>query len=499
MDDIQASHQNQPDDDRHLKDVLAKARSLLDKPAKISAVLTFEPISFKQMHRIVGKASNQIIDAHNRSMPMALAMSKSAKQDQLEEVDKLEFKNRLSANHNQHLDDHDQSSFFVPDVELGTNILFTYFLHALEIERLVRINQDFVQECKELDDEASELLSKCETLKAALKKSEDERSVVKDRYATLQANYANQTQLEQELREEIRKLQGKIARNKLTFEQDLSELRKENAKQAAQLSLLKCKSSSEPPEQLAPQNNQNRLSVKPLQSGELTRPMQIDPDKVDPMKQKDSSTAGQELDHLKDAFISRLRERDQDIIMSERIVKAYPILRANSPTVSHARQPQEKVSQLIIGGAKDKQLSPALPPQPATSALINHQLSADRFAAFNPTARIEDGRRPVVGQAVQLYPAPQNPASPPNNPSASKFEIEVSGPISERVCNSSTVHKELHTYKKQPFPFGLRSDRERLSFHEPVLGVYRPFLASSGKKPLSKPHSHMAGHHDSSS
>ena len=493
--------QNQAAVDLKRLEVLGKVYSLLNKPIQKSAVLTFEPISFKQVHRIVDIASYKIIDSHNRSMPMIAAMEKIGKHHQSERVNTATFKNRLSAQ--AEMDDHDQSSFFVPDVDIGTNILFTYFLHAVEIERLVRINQELAKDCKELDEEAGTLQSKTDSLEAALKKSEDDRAVVSGRYATLQANYANQTQLEQELREEIRKLQGAIANNKMAHEKEIAELKKASVVQAKEHGASGNRKTSEyrSEEETAPQNNQKRDQQK-QNPDELTRLIsQNEALKADIRKLKDQSAPSPDPVSHKDSFLSKLRAIDQGIHKSERLIKEYSSSRAPPPASSAEVPPSQKISQLIMGGTGDKKGRTATVPAGdcAEDGFVERQMFAHHFTIDKAVLRHDYDRRPVAGPPVQLYPAPLDSGRAGAKQPGSRQPFEAPGPKSERNCSAKSAAGETNPYQRQAFLPGLSTDRERLSTQEAGQAVYRPILHSSSKKKASKPQSVATGLHCDSS
>jgi hypothetical protein len=68
------------------------------------------------------------------------------------------------------------------DQEVNTRVLLTYFLHALEIERLVFVNKEMVDDAKEIDKELEEADKEINRLKAEKRRVETERDEYKFRW-----------------------------------------------------------------------------------------------------------------------------------------------------------------------------------------------------------------------------------------------------------------------------------------------------------------------------
>lgn len=68
------------------------------------------------------------------------------------------------------------------DQEVNTRVLLTYFLHALEIERLVFVNKEMVDDAKEIDKELEEADKEINRLKAEKRRVEKDRDEYKFRW-----------------------------------------------------------------------------------------------------------------------------------------------------------------------------------------------------------------------------------------------------------------------------------------------------------------------------
>ena len=157
-------------------EVIERAERLLAPSHRVSNLITFEPVNISDLSKLnklskaapgqpVGNSGPTAANTGNQSLrpePRKLQTSASASAGLIDEV-------RSEGGRRQSLALGENMSEIAEGVDVGTGVFITYFLHAVEVERLIVINKEQLEEAVEMEEEI-------EVIEARLNKSEKELS-----------------------------------------------------------------------------------------------------------------------------------------------------------------------------------------------------------------------------------------------------------------------------------------------------------------------------------
>jgi hypothetical protein len=225
------------------KELLERVERLLQPKEKVSGLLNFEPINLKTISRIINKtaivkrkAQGQETDKERHSAGQTDPFNReSLKGNQaLSEID-MSFRSEGQGWEIKPVNMTDCLSDLPDGFDLGTNVFISYFLHALEIERLVLVNKDQHSEALEMDKEI-ECLE--ETIRQFNQNSDKKLSEVEQiAQLTIQLResengkkYIEEQKKESEnlLTEELKEIRGKLTRLENKHKNELQNLREDS-------------------------------------------------------------------------------------------------------------------------------------------------------------------------------------------------------------------------------------------------------------------------------
>jgi hypothetical protein len=225
------------------KELLDRVERLLQPKDKVSGLLTFEPINLKTISRIINKtaivkrkAQVQENDKERHSAGQTDPSNReSLKGNQgFAEVD-MSFRSEGQGWEIKPVNMTDCLSDLPDGFDLGTNVFISYFLHALEIERLVLVNKDQHAEALEMDKEIECLEETIRQLSQNSDKKLNEVEQVAQLTIKLSESQNAKKYLEEQkkesenlLTEELKEIRGKLTRLENKHKLDLQTLRNES-------------------------------------------------------------------------------------------------------------------------------------------------------------------------------------------------------------------------------------------------------------------------------
>jgi hypothetical protein len=218
-------------------EILARAERLLAASHRVSNVVTFEPMTINQVHKITKpKEIKDILE--RKGQPSGSLRSTDPKNPGTEHASeqkvskniitggksvsgawgggdsRLHEENRSLRSEvgrrNSNLQGDNLSD--IPDaVDVGTNVFITYFLHAVEIERLIVINKDQLEEAMEMEKEIEQMENLYQTSNTALLRSQEELRLARDQKDTAKKEHAQALEMvRHDLNERVLKQQTVI-------------------------------------------------------------------------------------------------------------------------------------------------------------------------------------------------------------------------------------------------------------------------------------------------
>ena len=186
------------DDTRRLTDrekLMERVKNILNQPTKQTGVLRFNPLSFKDIHGMIGGKKKNVNQKDN--VEKDITSEKERMKKTIDDIDS-------EYNRDNRINDMmmEQSSLYIPDVDVGTNVLFTYFLHAIEIERLVTINIDLVKEGNDMEIELNQVYDELEKKDNQLITMMKERDDIRSKYRQ-QLSYNNSKVVDRDLKNNV--------------------------------------------------------------------------------------------------------------------------------------------------------------------------------------------------------------------------------------------------------------------------------------------------------
>ena len=212
-------------------EVMARADRLLSGSHRVSNLVSFEPVNILDVRRIGKQLIPQVPSRVTR------------------ETEKVDVERMGQSLHNlpyrRHFDEvrslrsdvgGDQGALAdnlseIPDaVDLGTNVFITYFLHAVEVERLIVINKEQLDEAIDMEKEIEGLEIEIDALRKDKLKHKDELQTMRDHLAKYRTEIEN-TRVSSRL-----ELQETIAREKSVQLSLMSKLSEEEQNRELEVS-----------------------------------------------------------------------------------------------------------------------------------------------------------------------------------------------------------------------------------------------------------------------
>jgi hypothetical protein len=170
------------DQNKQAEAILARTDAILNEQPKHSNVAVFEPLNISDAKKI-GKVQQPQTTSNTRQEnrlfketdnKSSTAGAPGPRRRNLDEVRSLRSD---VGGDNAGLADNFSD---IPEgVDLGTNVFITYFLHAVEVERLILINKEQLEEAIEMEKEIETLQNQTDSLKVQNKEKQDEVSSLK--------------------------------------------------------------------------------------------------------------------------------------------------------------------------------------------------------------------------------------------------------------------------------------------------------------------------------